>query len=129
FVRAGARGTSYLVRTFPGGATSIVVFEGAVEVDSTSGAWAPVLLGPGTMALAHPRAPQPMPASTEELARTRDWVEHVASLEPQVGSRARHQRRTAVADVPLPVRLQRRPLRRSRRVPSRRSCRVMSRQR
>jgi len=86
FVRAGARGTSYLVRSFPGGATSIVVFEGAVEVDSTTGAWAPVLMGPGTMALAHPRAPQPMPASTEELARTRDWVEHVASLEPQPGS-------------------------------------------
>jgi hypothetical protein len=86
FVRAGARGTSYLVRSFPGGATSIVVFEGAVEVDSTTGAWAPVILGPGTMALAHPRAPQPMAASTEELARTRDWVEHVASLEPQPGS-------------------------------------------
>jgi len=86
FVRAGARGTSYLVRTFPGGATSIVVFEGAVEVDSTTGAWTPVILGPGTMGLAHPRAPQPLPASTEELARTRDWVEHVASLEPQPGS-------------------------------------------
>ena len=86
FVRAGARGTSYLVRTFPDGATSIVVFEGAVEVDSTTGAWTPVVLGPGTMAVAHPRAPQPMPASVEELARTRDWVEHVASLEPQPGS-------------------------------------------
>jgi hypothetical protein len=85
FVRAGARGTSYLVRSFPGGATSIVVFEGAVEVDSTTGAWAPVILGAGTMALAHPRAPQPMPASREELARTRDWVEHVASLEPSPG--------------------------------------------
>jgi len=85
FVRAGARGTSYLVRSFPGGATSIVVFEGAVEVDSTTGAWAPVTLGAGTMALAHPRAPQPMPASQEELARTRDWVEHVASLEPPPG--------------------------------------------
>ena len=86
FVRAGARGTSYLVRTLPGGATSIVVFEGAVEVDSTTGAWTPVILGPGTMAVAHPRAPQPMPATTAELARTRDWVEHVASLEPQPGS-------------------------------------------
>jgi len=85
FVRAGARGTSYLVRSFPGGATSIVVFEGAVEVDSTTGAWAPVTLGAGTMALAHPRAPQPVPASTEELARTRNWVEHVASLEPPPG--------------------------------------------
>jgi hypothetical protein len=82
FVRAGARGTAYLVRSFPGGATSIVVFEGVVEVDSTTGAWAPVQLGAGSMALAHPRPPQPMPASVEELARTRDWVEHVARLDP-----------------------------------------------
>jgi ferric-dicitrate binding protein FerR (iron transport regulator) len=82
FVKAGARGTAYLVRTHTGGATSVVVIEGIVDVGSTTGAWPTVPLSAGTMALAHPRAPQPMPANVDDLARTRDWVERVERLVP-----------------------------------------------
>ena len=82
FVKAGARGTAYLVRTHAGGATSVVVVEGIVDVGSTTGAWPTVPLSAGTMALAHPRAPQPMPANVDDLARTRDWVERVEQLVP-----------------------------------------------
>jgi hypothetical protein len=82
FVKAGARGTAYLVRTYAGGTTGVTVVEGTVEVGSTTGAWPSVILGAGTTTLAHPRAPQPTPASLEELARTRDWVERVEQLVP-----------------------------------------------
>jgi hypothetical protein len=89
FVKAGARGTAYLVRTHAGGATSVVVVEGVVDVGSTTGAWPTVPLGAGTMALAHPRAPQPMPANVDDLARTRDWVERVERLVPPPGGVSR----------------------------------------
>jgi len=82
FVKAGARGTAYLVRTYAGGTTGVTVVEGAVEVGSTTGAWPSVTIGAGTMTLAHPRAPQPTAASLEELARTRDWVDRVEQLVP-----------------------------------------------
>jgi hypothetical protein len=89
FVKAGARGTAYLVRTHAGGATSVVVIEGIVDVGSTTGAWPTVPLSAGTMALAHPRAPQPMPANVDDLNRTRDWVERVERLVPQPGGVSR----------------------------------------
>ena len=82
FVTAGARGTAYLVRTYAGGTTGVTVVDGVVEVGSTTGAWPSMAIGAGTMTLAHPRAPQPMPASLEELSRTRDWVERVEQLVP-----------------------------------------------
>jgi hypothetical protein len=56
FVKAGARGTAYLVRTYAGGTTSVVVIEGIVDVGSTTGAWPTVPIGAGTMTFAHPRA-------------------------------------------------------------------------
>jgi hypothetical protein len=89
FVKAGARGTAYLVRTHAGGATSVVVVEGIVDVGSTTGAWQTVPLSAGTMALAHPRGPQPMPADVDDLARTRDWVERVERLVPPPGGVSR----------------------------------------
>ena len=82
FVKAGARGTAYLVRTYAGGTAGITVVEGAVEVGSTTNAWPSVAIGAGTMTLAHPRPPQPMAANLEELARTRDWVARVEQLVP-----------------------------------------------
>jgi len=82
FVKAGARGTAYLVRTYAGGTTSVVVVEGIVDVGSTTGAWPTVPLRAGTMTFAHPRAPQPTAANVDELARTRDWVERVERLAP-----------------------------------------------
>ena len=82
FVKAGARGTAYLVRSHAGGAASVVVVEGVVEVASTTGAWSPVRVQAGSMATAHPRAPQPYEASAEELARTREWVERMERLAP-----------------------------------------------
>ena len=82
FVTAGARGTAYLVRTYAGGTTGVTVVEGVVEVGSTTNAWPSIAIGAGTMTLAHPRAPQAMAASLEELARTRDWVERVEQLVP-----------------------------------------------
>jgi hypothetical protein len=85
FVKAGARGTAYLVRTYAGGTTGILVVDGAVEVGSTTGAWPSVTIGAGTMTLAHPRAPQPVAASIEELSRTREWVERVEQLVPPRG--------------------------------------------
>jgi hypothetical protein len=82
FVTAGARGTAYLVRTYAGGTTGVTVVDGVVDVGSTTGAWPSIAIGAGTMALAHPRQPQPTAASLEELARTRDWVERVEQLVP-----------------------------------------------
>ena len=82
FVTAGARGTAYLVRTYAGGTTGVTVVDGVVEVGSPTNAWPSIAIGAGTMTLAHPRAPQPMAASLEELARTRDWVERVEQLVP-----------------------------------------------
>jgi hypothetical protein len=82
FVKAGARGTAYLVRTHAGGTTSVLVVEGIVDVGSTTGAWLTVPLSAGMATLAHPRPPQPMPANVDDLARTRDWVERVERLVP-----------------------------------------------
>jgi hypothetical protein len=82
FVKAGARGTAYLVRTYAGGTTGVVVVEGVVDVGSTTGAWPTVPLRAGTMTFAHPRAPQPTAANVDELARTREWVERVERLAP-----------------------------------------------
>jgi len=81
FVRAGARGTSYLVRAAPSGETTVIVFEGSVQVDSTRNAWAPITLGPGQMVLAHPQVPQPFAAPEAELKSTSEWVDR---LEKQV---------------------------------------------
>lgn len=83
FVRAGAQGTAYLVRTGPGGSTTVIVFDGRVRVDSTRGAWAPVSIGAGQMGVGHPHAPQPMAASEAELQATRDWVERLERLVPE----------------------------------------------
>jgi hypothetical protein len=82
FVKAGARGTAYLVRTHAGGETTVVVVEGIVDVGSTTGAWQTVPLSAGTMGLAHPRAPQPMAANVDDLNRTHEWVERVERLVP-----------------------------------------------
>lgn len=82
FVKAGARGTAYLVRTYAGGTTGVTVIEGVVEVGSTTGAWPSIPIGAGTTTLAHPRGPQPMAADPDELARTRDWVDRVERLVP-----------------------------------------------
>ena len=82
FVKAGARGTAYLVRTYAGGTTGITVVEGAVEVGSTTGAWPSVTIGAGTATLAHPRAPLPTAANLEDLAQTREWVARVEQLVP-----------------------------------------------
>ena len=82
FVRAGALGTQYLVRTAADGATTVIVFDGQVQIDSTTSAWRPVVAEPGTMVLAHPRSPATMAAPRDEVARTKDWVEHVERLVP-----------------------------------------------
>jgi len=86
FVRAGARGTSFLVRTAPDGETTVIVFEGAVQIDSTRNAWAPVKLGAGQMVLAHPRAPQPFAAPEAELKSTSDWVDRLDRQVTQTGT-------------------------------------------
>jgi hypothetical protein len=82
FVKAGARGTAYLVRTYEGGTTGVTVVDGVVEVGSTTNAWPSVAIGAGTMTFAYPRPPQPMVANVDELARTREWVERVEQLVP-----------------------------------------------
>ena len=86
FVRAGALGTQYLVRTAPGGATTVVVFDGAVEVRSTTGAWPAQIVEAGAMVVAHPRAPVLQPARADEALRTREWVERVEKLVPPTAS-------------------------------------------
>ncbi len=82
FVRAGAKGTAYLVRTGPGGAVLVTVFEGRVQVDSLLGRWQPVTMERGTSAVAHPQAPQPVAASPAELQQTQAWVERIEKLVP-----------------------------------------------
>ncbi len=86
YVRAGAQGTQYLVRSTPGGGASVTVFEGRVEVASRLNAWPAVVLGPGAGVLAHPQAPQPQAVPAQELQRTRDWVRQVEQLVPPPGA-------------------------------------------
>lgn len=82
FVRAGAKGTAYLVCTGAGGAVLVTVFDGRVQVDSLLGRWQPVTMERGTSAVAHPQAPQPMPATPAELQQTQAWVERIEKLVP-----------------------------------------------
>lgn len=94
FVRAGARGTEFLVRTGPAGETTVVVFEGRVACESITGAWSPVELGAGAMLIAEARAlrpPRPFRAGEAELNRSREWVERLDRLVPP-------QQRSAAAD-------------------------------
>ncbi len=78
FVRAGAEGTAYLVRAQPSGETTVVVFDGQVNLSSLNNAWAPVRLPAGEMAMTRPRAPPArMAAPADELLRTRGWVERL----------------------------------------------------
>lgn len=87
FVRAGARGTSYLVRALPSGETTVIVFEGTVQVDSTRNAWAPVTVSAGQMVIAHPKPPQPFAAPDPELKSTSDWVDRLdRQVQPQGSS-------------------------------------------
>jgi hypothetical protein len=103
FVRAGARGTSYLVRTAAGGETTVIVFEGSVSVDSTRGAWPTVTLGPGQMVIAHPQAPRPMSAGEAELQSTRDWVERLERQVPQQASSTSTATAVAAAGIAVAV--------------------------
>jgi len=82
FVKAGARGTAYLVRTEPGDVTSVTVFEGVVAIESTAAAWAPVQANAGTTVTAGRQPPRAALASEAELQRTRDWVERLQKNVP-----------------------------------------------
>ncbi|WP_066342115.1 FecR domain-containing protein [Azohydromonas lata] len=82
FVRAGAKGTAYLVRTGPGGSVLVTVFDGRVQVDSLQGRWLPVTMERGSTAVAHPQAPQPVAAAPAELQQTQAWVERIEKLVP-----------------------------------------------
>jgi len=103
FVRAGAKGTSFLVRTMPGGETTVIVFDGTVIVDSTQGAWAPVTIGAGQKVIAHPRPPQPTLASEAELQATREWVERLERLVPQATTASSTEAAVAAAAVAIAV--------------------------
>jgi hypothetical protein len=82
FVKSGASGTAFLVRADPRGAVVVTVFDGEVLVESRLNAWPSVAMQAGTTAIAHPSAPQPVPASETEMRRTREWVERVERLVP-----------------------------------------------
>jgi hypothetical protein len=103
FVRAGAKGTSYLVRAAAGGETTVIVFEGSVSVDSTRGAWPPVTLGAGQMVIAHPQVPRRMSASEAELQSTRDWVERLERQVPQQTSSTSTETAVAAAGIAIAV--------------------------
>lgn len=72
FVRAGADGTSYLVRGGRDGAAVVTVFDGRVTVSSRVGAWPPRPMTAGTTAYFPPRggAPQVRQASAQEMQQT-----------------------------------------------------------
>ena len=103
FVRAGAKGTSYLVRAAPSGETTVIVLEGSVSIDSTRGAWPPVTIGAGQMVIAHPLPPRPLLASEAELQSTRDWVERLERQVPQQTSSTSTGTAVAVAGIAVAV--------------------------
>lgn len=88
FVRAGARGTAFQVRTGLGGETTVLVLEGQVLCESRMQAWQSLMLRRGEMATAHPRPAVMQQAPASELQRTRDWVERIERLVPPPGSGA-----------------------------------------
>ncbi len=97
FVKAGAEGTAYLVRSAPNGESTVIVFDGTVGMSSLAGAWPPYRVGTGSMTVTQPRgsSPRAMRASADELARTRAWVERMETLAPP--SRHINQAGTALA--------------------------------
>ncbi|HJV61115.1 MAG TPA: FecR family protein, partial [Albitalea sp.] len=83
FVKAGADGTAYSVRSTPDGEYAVVVLDGTVRLSSLRAAWPAIALGPGTMGAGRPQVPPTaMPATAQELARTRAWVERMEQLLP-----------------------------------------------
>ena len=61
FMRAGAEGTSFVVRAVPSGEASVIVLDGRVIVSSLRGAWAPVRLAHGDKTITTDHAPTPLP--------------------------------------------------------------------
>ncbi len=98
FVRAGARGTAYLVRGAADGAAVVTVFDGTVTLSSRIGAWPPYELPTGATAYCPPRvgAVQPRTATPGELQQTRDWVEKIEKL---VAPRPNYGKVAAVAGI------------------------------
>ena len=98
FVRAGARGTAYLVRGADDGAAVVTVFDGTVTLSSRVGAWAPYELPTGATAYCPPRAGavQARQATPGELGQTRDWVEKIEKL---VAPRTNYGKVAAVAGI------------------------------
>ena len=98
FVRAGARGTAYLVRGTDDGAAVVTVFDGTVTLSSRVGAWAPYELPTGATAYCPPRAGavQARQATPGELGQTRDWVEKIEKL---VAPRTSYGKVAAVAGI------------------------------
>ena len=83
FVKAGAEGTAYSVRSTGAGDYSVVVYDGTVRLSSLTGAWPSVALARGTMTAGRPHVPpRPMAAPADELAQTRAWVERMETLVP-----------------------------------------------
>ena len=98
FVRAGARGTAYLVRGLNDGAAEVTVFDGTVTLSSRVGAWAPYELPTGATAYCPPRAGavQARQATPGELEQTRSWVEKIEKL---VAPRTNYGKVAAVAGI------------------------------
>lgn len=83
FVKAGAEGTAYTVRSQTGGDYALVVYEGRVRLSSLSGAWPPVAVDAGRMSAGRPQVPPHVAVATpQELQRMHDWVDPIERLAP-----------------------------------------------
>jgi hypothetical protein len=96
FVRAGAEGTSYVVRAVPSsGETLVLVLDGRVTVSSLDSAWAPVRLAPGDKTVTADRPPRlrgskpPPPAAVPPPVITRATVEELRDTEARSARIAR----------------------------------------
>jgi hypothetical protein len=79
-VNASVEGTQFLVRTGKGGKTTVLVFEGVVNVSSRQQSWAPVSIQAGSRGEFTSQAARAGQISRKEGSATLDWVRQIEQV-------------------------------------------------
>jgi len=86
-VNASVEGTQFLVRTGKGGKTTVVVFDGVVNVSSRQQSWAPVSVRAGSKGEFTSRGARSGQTSAKEAAAALDWVRQIDQVANAVDPR------------------------------------------
>jgi len=88
-VNASVEGTQFLVRTGKGGRTTVLVFDGIVNVSSRQGSWPAVSVRAGSKAEFTSRSARPARLSSKEEKATLEWVRQIDQVVSAVDPRDR----------------------------------------